>query len=90
MPYLNLLPLLSSPSLWPSRFARPRIPSSSRSGPRQPRTKAANMGPERVVPSPVLDRKQVEVTASTRMLTGVTRPTLTLYRPARDKDCGAM
>jgi acetyl esterase/lipase len=47
------------------------------------------IGPEKVVMSPRLDRKQVEVTEPTRMLTNVTRPTLTVYRPARDKDTGA-
>ena len=47
------------------------------------------IGAEKVVMSPRLDRKQVEVTEPTRMLTNVTRPTLTVYRPARDKDTGA-
>jgi acetyl esterase/lipase len=47
------------------------------------------IGPEKVVMSPRLDRAQVEVTEPTRMLTNVTRPTLTVYRPAKDKDTGA-
>src|SRR5437870_10606516 len=47
------------------------------------------ISPEKVVMSPKLDRKQVEVTESTRMLTNVTRPTLTIHRPAKDKDTGA-
>ena len=47
-----------------------------------------NMGPERVVMSPVLDRKQVEVTESTRMLTGVTNPTLTVYFPQTNLNTG--
>jgi len=47
-----------------------------------------NMGPERVVMSPVLDRKQVEVTESTRMLTGVTNPTLTVYFPQTNFNTG--
>jgi len=38
--------------------------------------------------SPKLDRKQVEVTESTRLITNVTKPTLTVYRPAKDKDTG--
>jgi acetyl esterase/lipase len=38
--------------------------------------------------SPKLDRKQVEVTEQTRLITDVTRPTLTIYRPAKDKDTG--
>jgi acetyl esterase/lipase len=48
----------------------------------------APIGPEKVVPSPKLDRKQVEVTESTRMLTNVSKPTITVYRPAKDKDTG--
>ena len=47
-----------------------------------------NIGPERVRMSPALDRKQVEVTESTRMITDVTKPTLTIHRPARDKETG--
>src|SRR5438874_5275793 len=47
------------------------------------------IGPEKVVMSPKLDRKQVEVTESTRMITNVSRPTLTVYRPAKGKDTGA-
>src|SRR6185369_4454338 len=47
-----------------------------------------NIGPEKTVMSPKLDRKQVEVTESTRMLTGVTNPTITIYRPEKDKDIG--
>jgi acetyl esterase/lipase len=47
------------------------------------------IGPEKVVLSPKLDRKQVEVTDQTRMLSNVTRPTITIHRPAKDKDTGA-
>src|SRR5689334_8703393 len=47
-----------------------------------------NIGPERVRMSPALDRKQVEVTEPTRMITDVTKPTLTIYRPPREKDTG--
>ena len=39
------------------------------------------IGPERWRMSPKLDAKQVEVTESTRMLTDVTKPTLTFCRP---------
>jgi acetyl esterase/lipase len=49
----------------------------------------AKIGPEKVVMSPKLDKKQVEVTDSTRMITNVTKPTITIYRPAKDKDTGA-
>jgi len=41
-----------------------------------------NIGPERIKTSPKLERKQVEVTESTKLITGVTKPTITLYRPA--------
>jgi acetyl esterase/lipase len=46
------------------------------------------IGPEKVVMSPKLDRKQVEVTESTRMVTNVTKPTITVHRPAKEKDTG--
>src|SRR5438105_1666948 len=47
-----------------------------------------NIGAERFRMSPKLDRKQVEVTEPTRMITNVTKPTLTIYRPAKEKDTG--
>jgi acetyl esterase/lipase len=46
------------------------------------------IGAEKVVMSPKLDRKQVEVTESTRMITNVTRPTITIHRPPKEKDSG--
>jgi len=45
-----------------------------------------NIGEEIVRMSPKLDRKQVEVTEPTKLVTNVTKPTLTIYRPAKDKD----
>jgi acetyl esterase/lipase len=47
------------------------------------------IGPEKSLLSPKLDRKQVEVTEPTRLVTNVTTPTITVYRPAKDKDTGA-
>ena len=47
-----------------------------------------NIGEEMVRMSPKLDRKQVEVTEPTRLVTNVTKPTLTIYRPAKEKDTG--
>jgi acetyl esterase/lipase len=47
-----------------------------------------NIGPEKFRMSPKLDRKQVEVTEPTRMVTNVTKPTITVYRPAKVKDTG--
>lgn len=46
------------------------------------------IGEERVRMSPELDRKQVEVTESTKMLTNVTKPTITIYRPATAPENG--
>ena len=47
-----------------------------------------HIGPERTVPSPSLDLKQVEVTNSTRMLTGVTQPTISIYPASKEKNTG--
>jgi acetyl esterase/lipase len=47
-----------------------------------------NIGPEKVVMSPKLTKKQVEVTESTRMISNIARPTITVYKPAKDKDTG--
>src|SRR5579884_1136053 len=47
---------------------------------------AGNLGPEKVRLSPRLTRKQVEVTEPTRLVTNVSQPAITIYRPARDKD----
>src|SRR5207237_7986169 len=49
---------------------------------------SGNIGAERFRMSPKLDRKQVEVTEPTRMITDVTKPTLTIYRPLKEKDSG--
>jgi acetyl esterase/lipase len=46
------------------------------------------IGAETVRMSPKLDRKQVEVTEPTKMITNVTKPTITVYRPAKEKDTG--
>ncbi len=47
-----------------------------------------HIGAERIRMSPQLDRKQVEVTESTRMVTNVTKPTITIYRSAKETDTG--
>jgi len=46
------------------------------------------IGPERFRMSPQSDLRQVEVTKPTRMITGVTNPTITLHRPPKEKDTG--
>jgi len=47
-----------------------------------------DIGAERIRMSPKLDRKQVEVTEQTRLITDVTKPTITIYRPAAEKNTG--
>ena len=49
---------------------------------------AGAIGAEKILMSPKLDRKQVEVTEPTRMVTNVSKPTITIYRPTKDKDTG--
>ncbi len=56
--------------------------------PGKPPDETGKIGAEYVRMSPRLDRKQVEVTEPTRMITNVTKPTITIYRPAKDKDTG--
>ena len=53
-----------------------------------PDEKSGQIGPEKVVMSPKLDLTQVEVTESTRMITNVTKPTITIYRPTKEKETG--
>jgi acetyl esterase/lipase len=47
-----------------------------------------HIGPERTHMSPKLDHKQVEVTEQTRLITDVTKPTLTIYRSAKNTGTG--
>ncbi len=47
-----------------------------------------HIGPERTRMSPKLDKKQVEVTEQTRLITDVTKPTITICRPAIEKETG--
>lgn len=76
----NLLPA------WPTLAAEP--PQVVMVWPGKAPGESADIGPERVRMSPKLDRKQVEVTEQTRLITDVTAPTLTIRRPAKDKDTG--
>src|SRR5437762_3569281 len=47
------------------------------------------IGPEKQLMSKESVKTQVEITEPTRLVTNVTKPTLTIYRPAKDKDTGA-
>ena len=49
---------------------------------------SGDIGPETVRMSPKLDHKQAEVTESTKIITRVSKPTITIYRPAKDKATG--
>jgi acetyl esterase/lipase len=53
-----------------------------------PEEGSGQIGEEKVVMSPALDRKQVEVTEPTRMITNVTKPTLTIFRPGEGRNAG--
>jgi acetyl esterase/lipase len=71
-------------AVWPALGADP--PLVVEVWPDKAPEESANIGPERTRMSPKLDRKQVEVTEQTRLITDVTKPTLTIYRPAKEKD----
>lgn len=47
------------------------------------------IGAEIQVMSKLNVKSQVEITEPTRLISNVTKPTLTIYRPAKDKDTGA-
>src|SRR5207302_4485944 len=70
---------------WSAAAAEPRVVEI---WPGKVPDESGNIGPERFRMSPALDRKQVEVTEPTRMITDVTKPTLTIYRPPKEKDTG--
>jgi acetyl esterase/lipase len=81
----SLVSLILGPWLAPSAFPADK-PLVVDLWPGKPPDEPATLGPETIRMSPKLDRKQVEVTESTRMITNVTKPSLTVYRPAPDKD----
>jgi len=56
--------------------------------PGRPPEEGEPRGEEKVRLSPRLDRRQVEVPEPTRLVTNVSRPTLTIFRPPREKDTG--
>jgi len=49
----------------------------------------AELEPEKVHMSKNADKKQVEVNVPTRLITNVSKPSITIYRPAKEKDTGA-
>jgi acetyl esterase/lipase len=82
-----ILPLIALLCVaWPAAGADPALVLEVWPG--EAPEESGNIGAERIRMSPKLDRKQVEVTEQTRLITDVTKPTLTLYRPDKDKDSG--
>lgn len=78
--------VMSMCAAWPAMVAgQPQVVEI---WPGTPPDETNNIGEELVRMSPKLDRTKVEVTESTKLLTNVTKPTLTIYRPAKDKDTG--
>jgi acetyl esterase/lipase len=80
---LFILPFLALPSLADGK------PTVVEIWPGKAPNETGNIGPERVRMSPKLTKREVEVTEPTKMITNVTKPTITIYRPAKDKDTGA-
>jgi acetyl esterase/lipase len=56
--------------------------------PGKPPDEPGSIGPEKIHMSRNIDPKQVEVTEPTRLLTNVTKPTITICRPPKEKDTG--
>src|SRR5262245_30390114 len=56
--------------------------------PGTPPEEPGTIGAETTRMSPKSERKQVEVFEPTLLVTNVTKPTLTIYRPPKDKDTG--
>ncbi len=79
------LGLVSWIFVWPALAAEPLVVEI---WPGKVPDESGDIGAERFRMSPALDRKQVEVTEPTRMITDVTKPTLTIYRPPKDQDSG--
>jgi acetyl esterase/lipase len=78
------------PWLWAARPAEAADPPTVvELWPGKAPDEAGAIGPETVRMSPKLTRREVEVTEPTRLVTNVSEPTLTLYRPAKGKDTGA-
>jgi acetyl esterase/lipase len=85
VPAVLLLPFLAFAGGSPSTPSKPQVIEL---WPGKAPDEPDGIGEEKTYPSRKLDRKQVEVTESTRLITNVTQPTITIYRPAKDKDTG--
>jgi len=88
---MRLAPMLLL-TVWvgmPSLAASAESPQTVQIWPGKVPDENGGIGEEYVRMSPMSERKQVEVTESTRLVTNVTKPTLTIYPPAKDKASGA-
>ncbi len=56
--------------------------------PGQPPEETGKIGAEYIRMSPRLDRKQVEVTEPTQLVSNVTKPTISIYKPPAEKNTG--
>ena len=84
---LCLTALVGRPALaQPAAAAAP--PQVVELWPGTPPDEPGGIGPETVRMSPQLSTRKVEVTESTRLVTNVTRPSLAIYRPAKERDTG--
>jgi acetyl esterase/lipase len=78
------------PWLWVARpAAAADVPTVVELWPGKVPDEAGTIGPETVRMSPKHTRNEVEVTEPTRLVTNVSKPTLTLHRPPKEKDTGA-
>jgi acetyl esterase/lipase len=71
---------------WPAAGADP--PAVVKLWPAKAPEESGGLRPEKILMSPKLSRQQVEVTEPTRMVTNVSDPTITIYRPAEGKNTG--
>lgn len=71
-----------------ARLARAADPLVVELWPGKAPDESGEIGPERTRMSPQLDRKQVEVTEPTKLLTDVSKPSITIYRPVKEKETG--
>ncbi len=84
--------LLSAPAKAPAPpanpAAQPNGPIVINLWPGQVPDETAPIGPERTRLSPKLDRTQVEVTEQTRLITSVSQPSITIFRPPAANNTG--
>jgi acetyl esterase/lipase len=83
---VSLLAWISVPAAYTFGAEKPMVVDL---WPGKPPDEHAHIGPETFRMSPKLSRKQVEVTEPTKMITNVTKPTITIYLPAKEKSTGA-